>query len=48
MTLWECEGTTRERKDNQEILVADTSLWDPLVMGVCFGPVVLVWVRVGG
>lgn len=41
------KGPLRERKDNQGILVPDTSLWDPLVMGVCFGPVVLVWVRVG-
>lgn len=35
-----------ERKDNQEFPVPDTSLWEPLEMGACFG-LVLVWVRAG-
>lgn len=46
MILRALKGPLRERKDSQEFPDPDTSLWEPLGMGVCFG-LVLVWVRLG-
>lgn len=47
MILGAVKGPLKDRKDNQELPFPDTSLWEPLVMGVCFGLLVLVWVRAG-